>query len=172
MIRHPYRGQGPARHPFTTSTRAAIAVARIAVTSARSTSVDSREGRTGNITEVKHAVGGIVAWRRGYEYTPTGETGDDPDDPKTRTPDHDHDHDAHGNMNELPHISVLTWDEDDRLAYTDHGGGETWYVYDGSGQRVRKIHVNRQGLAGADQGISGSLSRLASHRFSRRATSG
>ncbi|MCA9694808.1 MAG: hypothetical protein KC636_34840, partial [Myxococcales bacterium] len=66
----------------------------------------------------------------GYEYTPTGETGDDPDDPNTRTPDHD----AHGNMTELPHISALTWDEDDRLAYTDHGGGETWYVYDGSGQ--------------------------------------
>ncbi|MEZ4429004.1 MAG: RHS repeat-associated core domain-containing protein, partial [Nannocystaceae bacterium] len=105
--------------------------------------------KVGNITEVKHAVGGIVAWRRGYEYTPTGnqlvktsEIGDDPDDPNTWTPDYNHD--AHGNMTELPHISTLTWDEDDRLAYTDHGGGgETWYVYDGSGQRVRKVHVNQ-----------------------------
>ena len=46
-------------------------------------------------------------------------------------------------MTAMPHIAVLTWDEDDRLQSTDRGsGGTTYYVYDSAGQRVRKVHIN------------------------------
>ncbi|MEZ4385920.1 MAG: hypothetical protein R3A79_31665, partial [Nannocystaceae bacterium] len=40
----------------------------------------------------------------------------------------------------------LTWDPQDRLQKTDHqGGGITYYVYDSSGIRARKVHVNQAG---------------------------
>jgi len=54
-------------------------------------------------------------------------------------------HDAHGNMTAMPHLPLMQWDFLDRLQASarqlvDHGTPETtWYVYDASGQRVRKV---------------------------------
>ncbi len=45
-------------------------------------------------------------------------------------------------MTRMPHLSAMTWDEDDRLRSTTRDAGGTpqvtWYAYDASGQRVRK----------------------------------
>jgi len=55
-------------------------------------------------------------------------------------------HDTHGNMLRMPHLGGgavgpnMHWDYKDQLRRTDLGGGGTaFYVYDASGQRVRKV---------------------------------
>lgn len=61
-------------------------------------------------------------------------------------------YDAHGNMLRLPQLQVLEWDFADQLRMTQrqavnaddedglqHQGERTWYVYNGEGQRVRKV---------------------------------
>ena len=43
----------------------------------------------------------------------------------------------------MPYLSRINWDYADRLQYASlGGGGEVWYVYDASGERVRKVIEN------------------------------
>ncbi|WP_081066246.1 SpvB/TcaC N-terminal domain-containing protein [Burkholderia cepacia] len=62
-------------------------------------------------------------------------------------------HDAHGNMLRMPHLGGgllgpnMHWDYKDQLRQADLGGGGTaHYVYDASGQRVRKVWEKAPGL--------------------------
>jgi RHS repeat-associated protein len=62
-------------------------------------------------------------------------------------------HDAHGNMVHMPHLGGglpgpnIHWDYNDQLRQIDlGGGGAAWYVYDASGQRVRKVWEKAPGL--------------------------
>jgi RHS repeat-associated protein len=62
-------------------------------------------------------------------------------------------HDAHGNMVRMPHLGGalpgpnMHWDYKDRMRQTDLGGGGTaFYVYDASGQRLRKMWEKAPGL--------------------------
>ena len=54
-------------------------------------------------------------------------------------------YDAHGNIVKMSHLPTLEWDFKDQLRATqqqvvNNGGGEkTYYIYDASGQRLRKI---------------------------------
>jgi RHS repeat-associated protein len=54
-------------------------------------------------------------------------------------------YDAHGNMTRMDHLPLMQWDYRDQLQATaqqiiNNGVPETtWYVYDASGQRVRKV---------------------------------
>lgn len=55
-------------------------------------------------------------------------------------------YDDHGNMTKMPHLQLMQWDYRDQLQATakQHTSEEqepeiTWYVYDASGQRVRKV---------------------------------
>lgn len=54
-------------------------------------------------------------------------------------------YDAHGNMMQMPHLPQMSWDFKDQLASTQRQvvnnapGETTYYVYDSSGQRVRKV---------------------------------
>jgi RHS repeat-associated protein len=72
-------------------------------------------------------------------------------------------YDAHGNMLRMPHLQVMQWDFKDQLQMTQRqavnadarGGAQrqgerTWYVYDASGQRVRKV-TERTGGAIKDE---------------------
>ena len=58
-------------------------------------------------------------------------------------------HDAHGNMTRMPHLPRMRWDFHDQLRVTtrqvlnEGTPEETWYIYDSSGQRVRKISTRR-----------------------------
>ena len=63
-------------------------------------------------------------------------------------------YDAHGNMTQMPHLPLMQWDYRDQLQATSkqivtNGGTPeiTYYVYDASGQRVRKV-TERQASAG------------------------
>ena len=62
-------------------------------------------------------------------------------------------HDAHGNMTRMPHLGAglpapnMHWDYKDQLRQIDKGGGgSAYYVYDASGQRVRKVWEKSPGL--------------------------
>jgi RHS repeat-associated protein len=61
-------------------------------------------------------------------------------------------HDAHGNMLRMPHLGGgqpgpnMHWDYKDQLRQTDlGGGGAAYYIYDASGQRVRKVVQKNNG---------------------------
>jgi RHS repeat-associated protein len=61
-------------------------------------------------------------------------------------------YDAHGNTTGMPHLAIMAWDYRDRLQATAQqvvsAGGTpetTYYVYDTSGQRVRKVTERQQG---------------------------
>ncbi|HKO95844.1 MAG TPA: SpvB/TcaC N-terminal domain-containing protein [Pyrinomonadaceae bacterium] len=67
-------------------------------------------------------------------------------------------YDAHGNMLRMPQLQLMRWDFMDRLQMTqrqavnpedDEGnerqGERTWYVYDATGQRVRKVTESAAG---------------------------
>jgi RHS repeat-associated protein len=62
-------------------------------------------------------------------------------------------HDAHGNVVRMPHLGSgspepnMAWDYRDQLCRVDlGGGGEAFYLYDSSGERVRKIRRKAPGL--------------------------
>ena len=64
-------------------------------------------------------------------------------------------HDAHGNMTRMPHLANhadpntanMHWDYNDQLRQADLGGGGTaYYIYDATGQRVRKVWEKSPGL--------------------------
>ena len=52
---------------------------------------------------------------------------------------------TYGNLIQIPHLPTMEWDYQDNFKFADlGGGGEVFYVYDSSGERVRKI-VEKQG---------------------------
>ncbi|HEY6315369.1 MAG TPA: SpvB/TcaC N-terminal domain-containing protein [Streptosporangiaceae bacterium] len=106
----------------------------------------------GNVLQMHHQVSS-GNWTRRYSYTDPSqivatETGNRlsatslPGDPAGGPFSGTYQHDAHGDMTRMPHLSSLTWDEDDRLrSTTPNAAGTpqtTYYVYDGHGQRVCK----------------------------------
>ncbi len=53
-------------------------------------------------------------------------------------------YDLHGNAVAMPHLTMIDWDFADRMRHTAVSASgtvsqESWYVYDASGQRVRKV---------------------------------
>ncbi|MCY0993949.1 RHS repeat-associated core domain-containing protein [Nannocystis sp. ILAH1] len=129
----------------------------------------------GNIREMAHRVivGNVeqVAWRRGYLYATAGNRltytnvpGDNVDDPQSYTGFYDYD--EHGNMITIAQIpGGLTWDDDDRLQSTSHvGGGTVYYVYDGAGQRVRKVTVNQSGTTSKQRLYFGGWETYREHK--------
>jgi hypothetical protein len=53
-------------------------------------------------------------------------------------------YDVHGSMLTMPHLQAMDWDPADRLRHVQQGTTHSYYSYDGSGQRVRKV-VEKQG---------------------------
>ncbi|MFU1927405.1 SpvB/TcaC N-terminal domain-containing protein [Bordetella hinzii] len=114
----------------------------------------------GNLLLMQHARGNtaVADWTRRYAYADASLI--EPGKTSNRlsgtvvgnAPDAFYDHDAHGNMLGMPHLRTLQWDYQDRLLMTQRqalneqdGDGalrqaeRTWYLYDASGQRVRKV---------------------------------
>jgi RHS repeat-associated protein len=105
----------------------------------------------GNILTMEHSV-----WRRDYDYEvsnnrlrATSLPGDG-----AGTFSAKYEYDTHGNMTRMPHLPLMRWDFKDQLQATsqqvrnDGGTPEiTYFVYDASGERVRKV-TERQAAAG------------------------
>ena len=119
---------------------------------------------TGNFDRIKH-IGTNPAnpgWERSYVYAEASQlepgnsnrltrTVVDPVNPEVYSPA-GNGYDAHGNMLRMPHLQEIRWDFKDQLQMSQrqkvnvadvdgeaHKGERTWYVYDASGQRVRKV---------------------------------
>ncbi len=106
----------------------------------------------GNILKMIHAAAS-GSWTREYQYEETSNRLLLTSNPSGSLTDK-YDHDAHGNMIRMPHLPLMEWDFRDQLhassrqVVNDGGTPETtWYVYDASGQRVRKV-TERQAAAG------------------------
>jgi RHS repeat-associated protein len=108
----------------------------------------------GNIGAVRHVTPpfgphGDGSWTRAYTYDEPSQI--EPTKASNRltsttvgTTTETYTHDVHGNMVSMPHLSQIAWDFKDQLQQVDLGGGGTaFYVYDATGQRVRKM-VERQ----------------------------
>ncbi len=124
----------------------------------------------GNIQSMVHSLGtltnpGQVIWKRRYAYqaesltepgvigkisnrlTSTSLPGDGPQAPYSAV----YPHDEHGNITAMTHLPFMAWDHKDQLRATSKqvvkpGGGTpeiTYYVYDASGERVRKVTDNQ-----------------------------
>jgi RHS repeat-associated protein len=103
----------------------------------------------GNFERMRHQAG-VNGWTRGYDYgEPSLIEPAQMSNRLSRTTIagvvENYTYDAHGNMTTMPHLPVMAWDFHDQLCVsqqqvTQHCTGErTYYVYDASGQRVRKV---------------------------------
>lgn len=109
----------------------------------------------GNLLTMVHQVSS-GAWTRHYRYAEpsridAAETGNrlsatsQPGDPAGGPYTGRYENDSRGNMIRMPHLPEMTWDERDRLRSTrrqvvNEGQAErTFYVYDGDGERLRKV---------------------------------
>ena len=106
-----------------------------------------RYDAVGNILQMRHQVGAHGSWTRDYTYkdlnnrlrqTSVG----------GNTYSYPH-HKQHGFITQMPHLQIMQWNFREELQQTIRTAGdnapETWYNYDGSGQRSRKINTTAQG---------------------------
>lgn len=110
----------------------------------------------GNIDRIQHITpNGIGNWTRRYQYAfhndPTNNTNrltatslpGDAEGSFTAT----YSYDLHGNMTQMPHLQDMGWNFLDQLREVNlGGGGSAYYVYGGSGQRMRKVVERTGGL--------------------------
>jgi RHS repeat-associated protein len=108
----------------------------------------------GNILQMQHIADG-GSWTRDYEYeTDNNRLHGTTVGNHTYTYPH---HAQHGFMISMPHLSMMAWNFKDELQavarqVVNNGVPETtYYVYDGSGQRVRKITENAGGVSIKDE---------------------
>jgi RHS repeat-associated protein len=109
----------------------------------------------GNILEMRHLRGNSnnASWSRRYDYflennrlRATSAPGDaigTYSDPYGYKDDALNDAGAHGSMTSMPHLASMEWDYADRLKHTLKSTGsaqDTYFTYDASGQRVRKVY--------------------------------
>jgi len=89
-------------------------------------------------------------WIRSYGYDEKSQTEADKNsnrlsrtivNPKSENPiSEPYTYDIHGNMTSMPHLPEMAWDFKDELQIVNKGGGcKAYYVYDSTGQRVRKV---------------------------------
>ena len=100
----------------------------------------------GNILELVHSASG-VRWSRHYGYSGSHARPLDNRLTHTRLGEETeaYTYDAAGNMGSMPHLAHLAWDFKDQLHLTrqqvsrNEAGEITYYVYNSSGERVRKV---------------------------------
>jgi RHS repeat-associated protein len=104
----------------------------------------------GNILNLIHQANGTTLGKRRYDYAADSNrllSTSLPSDLDTQPLPVRYFYDEHGSMTQMPHLLQMQWDFKDQLQRVDLGGGGTaYYVYDASGQRVRKVVEKSVGL--------------------------
>jgi RHS repeat-associated protein len=102
----------------------------------------------GNFLKMIHEAGPGGTWARRYDSEPDSNrlrSTNLPGDPAAGPLPAHYEYNAHGSMTKMPHLSTMRWNFKDELSatslqVTNAGTPETtYYVYDASGQRVRKV---------------------------------
>jgi len=109
----------------------------------------------GNILQMKHQAGNSVSWTRAYQYAQASYVDTNVNSNQlsnttlqpggSQAVKEPYTYDAHGNMASMAHLPVMGWDFKDQLRVSgrqvvnDGVGERTYYVYDGSGRRIRKV---------------------------------
>ncbi|MEO5562424.1 MAG: RHS repeat-associated core domain-containing protein, partial [Chitinophagaceae bacterium] len=102
--------------------------------------------KVGNIKEQKH-VSKNSSWTRSFEYDNNNNLNNRMTRSSINGDDYDYSYDAHGNMLGLETVQNEVWDFMDHFRQADLGGGGTvYFVYDGSGQRLRKVTERQNGM--------------------------
>lgn len=95
--------------------------------------------KAGNMLEQKHTAKDS-GWTRTFTYDQNNNLNNRLTSTSFGGDDYQYHYDAHGNMHGLESITGELWDFLDQFKEADLGGGGTaYYVYDGGGQRVRKV---------------------------------
>ena len=104
-----------------------------------------RYDAVGNFLQMIHQASG-GSWTRHYAYNEPSLIEPNQQSNRLSTtmvgtgPVETYPYDAHGNMLGMPHLAGMDWSFKDELRAVDlGGGGMAYYVYDASGQRVRKV---------------------------------
>jgi len=100
--------------------------------------------KVGNITSLQSVPVGGTSWTRNYTYVAdTNRLATTSVSGGTVS----YSHDVHGNITSMPHLDTIEWDYADQMRHVDKSTGndeEVWFVYDASGNRVRKVYEHGQ----------------------------
>ncbi len=105
----------------------------------------------GNLTRMVHQAGG-TGWTRTYQYS-----GPQLDNRLTGTqvgagPTEPYQYNECGDIIAMPHLPLLGWDHQRRLALADRGGGgRAHYRYDAAGSRVRRTLARPNGTRASER---------------------
>ncbi|MEU7903555.1 SpvB/TcaC N-terminal domain-containing protein [Actinoplanes sp. NPDC049118] len=142
----------------------------------------------GNLTRLRHRGHDTRhrGWRRTFAYAQHG-SGDDPDRTWAvgnrlstttlsthRSAEERYGYDRHGNLTELPHLETIGWNHLDQLRASQRqraGDGRaerTYYVYDSSGARTRKVTERAGGEVRTDRIYLGGLEVVRRHAGAHR----
>lgn len=93
----------------------------------------------GNILKMQHVAAGPASWTRTYQYNAANNQ-------LTKTTaagqNYSYTYNEHGSMLTMPQLSVIDWNFREELQHANlGGGGDAYYVYNSSGQRIRKVIV-------------------------------
>ena len=108
----------------------------------------------GNVLSLAHQAA-VGNWTRTYAYDgPTSPPANNQLTSTTvgATKEQPYSYDADGNMTAMPALASMTWDYKDQLqstaqqVVTGGSGATTYYVYDSTGQRVRKVNESASGV--------------------------
>ncbi|PVH76116.1 SpvB-domain-containing protein [Cadophora sp. DSE1049] len=114
---------------------------------------------TGNLLSVAHALNGTSpGWKRMYNYSAPSllepsKTNNRLSSTSLGSTSENYTFDAHGNTTSMPHLKIMRWDFRDQLQATskqmvsDGIPETTYYVYDHTGKRVRKVTESQAGGA-------------------------
>lgn len=108
----------------------------------------------GNIEQLKHSASGGGGFTRTYAYdepnaSPMNNRLTSTTVGGIREP---YGYDANGNVREMPHLSLMSWDWKDQLAVTasqivkEGTPATTYYRYDAGGERIRKVTDSQRGV--------------------------
>jgi len=100
----------------------------------------------GNMEKMQHLPIASPGWTRNYFY---GNPNNQLTKTKVGSQTYSYTYNEHGSMKTMPHLlQEIDWNGMEEMQHLHlGGGGEAWYVYDSSGQRVRKIIERRGGTS-------------------------
>jgi RHS repeat-associated protein len=102
--------------------------------------------KAGNMKQQQH-VSKNSSWTRTFEYDNNNNTNNRLTKTSINGDDYNYTYDAHGNMLDLETVSNEVWDFNDQFKQASlTGGGTVYYVYDGHGERVRKVVERSNGI--------------------------